>query len=112
MFLAILLFNDSFVTIVSITYTTLIFIEFLNVLQELTHIRKINIIAIIFSTIIYIGSIQLFKNLFQVKLFSNRLFFVKVLGITMAAWLPLYLLKRLNDWYDPNAVKKVRNSGR
>jgi len=26
----------------------------------------------------------------------------------MASWMPLWMLKKLADWYDPNAVMKVR----
>jgi hypothetical protein len=40
------------------------------------------------------------------------MFFLKVLGITMASWMPLWMLKKLADWYDPNAVMKVRRTER
>jgi hypothetical protein len=38
MFIAVTQFADSFVNIVSITFTTLIFIEMLNILSEVTKI--------------------------------------------------------------------------
>ena len=112
MFLAVILFNDSFVTIMSITYTTLIFIEYLNVLQEVTHIKKEQIIGIILSTLTYILSIYFLNNLFQVRLFNNRLFFVKVFCITMASWLPLWILRKLVSWYNPNEVMNVNRTDR
>jgi len=40
MFLSIILFNDSFVIIVTITFTSLIVIEFLNVYSELTNVNR------------------------------------------------------------------------
>ena len=64
MFLAVILFNDSFVIIVSITFTTLIFIEFLNVMQEVTVIRKKMVGSIIGSLVVYLGSIYFFNTLF------------------------------------------------
>ena len=64
MFLAVILFNDSFVIIVSITFTTLIVIEFLNVIQEVTVIRRKMIVSIIGSLIVYMGSIYFFNTLF------------------------------------------------
>ena len=64
MFLAVILFNDSFVIIVSITFTTLIMIEFLNVLQEVTVIRKYMAFSIIGSLIVYLMSIYFFNTLF------------------------------------------------
>lgn len=112
MFLSVILFNDSFVTIMSITFTTLIFIEYLNVLQEVTHIKKEPVIGIILSTIIYMSSIHFLNKYFQVRLFSDRTFFLKVFGITMASWLPLWTLKKLVDWYDPNTVMKVSKTER
>jgi len=64
MFLAVILFNDSFVIIVSITFTTLIVIEFLNVLQEVTVIRKYMAFSIIVSFIVYLLSLYFFNTLF------------------------------------------------
>ena len=64
MFLAIILFNDSFVIIMSITFTTLIFAELLNVIQEVTVIRKMMVITILVSLMIYMSSIYFFNTLF------------------------------------------------
>jgi len=112
MFLAVILFNDSFVTIMSITFTTLILIEYLNVMQEVTHIRREVVVSILGSTLVYVASIYFFNTLFQVKLFYDAWFLPKVLLITAASWLPLWTLKKLVDWYDPNAVMKVRKTER
>jgi phospholipid-translocating ATPase len=64
MFLAVILFNDSFVIIMSITFTTLIFAELLNVVQEVTVIRKKMVISILISLGVYMGSIYFFNTLF------------------------------------------------
>lgn len=104
MFLAVILFNDSFVTITSISFTTLILIEFLNVIQEVTHIRRETVITIFLSTLIYLSSIYFFNTLFQVKLFMDQWFFPKVALIAAASWLPLWIFKKIVDWYDPSAV--------
>lgn len=48
----------------SITFTTLIFIEFLNVIQEVTVIQKKIIIAILSSLLLYVTSIYFFNTLF------------------------------------------------
>jgi len=110
MFLAVILFNDNFVTIMSITFTTLILIEYLNVLSEVTRVRREVVITIILSTCIYVVSIYFANTLFKVRAFSDRWFIIKVLTITMATWFPLFLIKKIVDWYDPNAVIKVRKS--
>ena len=64
MFLAVILFNDSFVMIMSITFTTLIFIELLNVIQEVNVIRRKMIVAIIGSLFVYMASIYFLNTLF------------------------------------------------
>lgn len=64
MFLAVILFNDSFVLIVSITFTTLIFAELLNVMQEVTVIRKKMVFSILISLGVYLASIYCFNTLF------------------------------------------------
>lgn len=112
MFLAVILFNDSFVTIMSISFTTLVMIEFLNVMQEVTRIRREVVASIFLSTLVYVASIYFFNTLFQVKLFTDEWFFPRVLLITAASWLPLWMLKKIVDWYDPNAVMKVRKTER
>lgn len=107
MFLAITLFQDSFITIMSITFTTLIFIEFLNVIQEVTVIQNKIIIAILSSLLLYVTSIYFFNTLFQVSNFDTE-FLLKVGIITSVCWLPIWGFKKLVDWYDPNAAMKVR----
>jgi phospholipid-translocating ATPase len=64
MFLAVILFNDSFIIIMSITFTTLIFAELLNVVQEVTIIRRKMVISILISLAVYMGSIYFFNTLF------------------------------------------------
>ena len=111
MFLAVILFNDSFVIIMSITFTTLIFIEFLNVIQEVTVIRSRMIISIVASVILYVSSIYFFNSFFQISTFDAE-FLLKVGIITMSSWTPLWTIKKLLDWYDPDPLSKIRKSAR
>ena len=64
MFVAVTQFDQSFVNIVSITFTTLICIEMLNVLSEVTRIRWEMTISILFTMVVYIGSIAMFRQYF------------------------------------------------
>jgi phospholipid-translocating ATPase len=66
MFLSVILFNDSFTMIMSITFTTMIFIEFLNVVQEVTVLRSTMIISIFISLGIYFGTVYMMPTLFQI----------------------------------------------
>ena len=111
MFLAVILFNDSFIIIMSITFTTLIFAELLNVVQEVTIIRRKMVISILISLAVYMGSIYFFNTLFQITTFDAE-FLIKVAMITFASWAPVWLIKRTVDWYDPDAVLKVRRANK
>ena len=64
MFLSIIFFNDSFLMIMSITFTTMILIEFLNVVQEVTVIKSTMILSIIVSLMIYFGTVYMMPTLF------------------------------------------------
>lgn len=64
MFVAITLFNDSFVNIVSITFTALIFIELLNVVTEVNKIKPLMLSTMLFTLVVYLLSIVLFRNYF------------------------------------------------
>ena len=64
MFVAVTQFDQSFVNIVSITFTTLICIEMLNVLSEVTQIKCKMVVSIILTLACYIGSIALFRQYF------------------------------------------------
>uniref|UniRef100_A0A7S3CJ81 P-type ATPase C-terminal domain-containing protein n=1 Tax=Strombidium rassoulzadegani TaxID=1082188 RepID=A0A7S3CJ81_9SPIT len=109
MFLAVILFNDSFVIIMSITFTTLICIEFLNVIQEVTTVRRKMVVSIVGSLIVYVLTIIFFNTMFQMSAFDLE-FVVKVGIITFASWVPVWGIKKMVEWLDPNAVMKVRKS--
>lgn len=64
MFLSIIFFNDSFLMIMSITFTTMILIEFLNIVQEVTVIKSTMILSIIVSLLIYFGTVYMMPTLF------------------------------------------------
>ena len=96
MFLAVSLFNDSFVAIMSITYTTLILIEFLNVLSEVTVIRGEVILTILLSIGVYIGSIYYFNTLFKIEAFMDKYVMAKVLMITGACQIPIWIVKKIH----------------
>lgn len=109
MFFAIIFFNDSFVNIVSITFTALIFIELLNVFTEVNRLKFKMIMSVIFTVVIYIGSIALFRNYFDASYITMKFMF-KVLVITTICWLPIHILKKIVEKMDPSEEAKVKKS--
>jgi phospholipid-translocating ATPase len=57
MFMAVTLFFDSFTNIVTITFTTLILIELLNVVSEVRRIRQKMVISIAATFLVYFISL-------------------------------------------------------
>jgi len=109
MFFAIIFFNDSFVNIVSITFTALIFIELLNVFTEVNRLKFKMIMSVIFTVVIYIGSIAFFRNYFDASYITMKFMF-KVLVITTICWLPIHILKKIVEKIDPSEEAKVKKS--
>ena len=64
MFVAVTQFDQSFVNIVTITFSTLILIEMLNVLSEVTKIKYKMVVSIILTLFVYFGSIAAFQQYF------------------------------------------------
>ena len=94
MFVAVTQFDQSFVNIVSITFTTLICIEMLNVLSEVTRIRWEMTVSILLTMVVYIGSIALFRQYFQVSYIDGP-FLLKVTLLTLITWAPLQVFKKI-----------------
>jgi len=61
MLFSIVFFIDSFVNIVSITFTALIFIELLNVLTEVNRLKFKMLVSIFGTIVVYIGSIAMLR---------------------------------------------------
>lgn len=109
MLLSIILFNDSFVNIVSITFTSLIFIEILNVFTEVNRVKFKMILSVLITIFCYVSSILFFRNYFDVSAITMD-FLLKVLVITAICWLPLHLLKKIIEKISPSEESKVKNS--
>ena len=109
MLFAIIFFNDSFVNIVSITFTALIFIELLNVFTEVNRVKFRMILSVIFTIVIYVGSIVMFRQYFDLSTFTME-FLLKVIVITAICWLPIHILKKIIENISPSEESKVKNS--
>ena len=106
MFVAVTQFDQSFVNIVSITFTTLICIEMLNVLSEVTRIRWEMTVSILLTMVVYIGSIALFRQYFQVSYIDGP-FLLKVTLLTLITWAPLQVFKKIMEKCDPTQEQKI-----
>ena len=62
---SIIFFNDSFVNIVSINFTALIFIELLNIFTQVHKLQPKIFLSVLLTLIIYMSSILFFRNYFD-----------------------------------------------
>jgi phospholipid-translocating ATPase len=100
MFLTFWLFEQSFTTVVTITFTALILSELLNINTALTHMNRIVLISQIFTLLVYLVSIVLLRE--QIDLSVIDLPFIKnVAIIVLFSWAPLQLAKIIRVRFDP-----------
>ena len=104
---AITLFNESYVNIISITFTALIYIEFLNVFTIVHKIKLLMIISVILSLLCYMASFFILTSLFELS-YITLPFMLKVLVVTMICWLPLHLFKKFYEKIDPSEERKIK----
>lgn len=89
MWLSIALFNEQFLNIVAITFTSLIFAQLLNVALEITTWTKLIFASEIVSLIIYILSLFLLPSYFDRTFIASWEFLWKTLVITAVSCIPV-----------------------
>ena len=100
MFVAISYFADSFMNICTITFTTLIFVEMLNVYSEVTSVRWEQIFVTIGTICFYMGTIILLPTMIEVSIIDGWFMF-KVLLLSALTWAPYHLTKSILQWVNP-----------
>ena len=81
-------FNDSYVNIVTITFTALILIELLNVYTQIHNMSMQMILIMLATAVTYFMSIILLKSYFETSYMDSE-FFTKVGIIALVTWLPI-----------------------
>lgn len=86
----VIFFHESFTNIVTITFSSLIIIELLNVSSEINKNNMKIIGSQILTFLMYLLSIILLRSYFDVSYITVS-FIIKVILITIISWLPLQL---------------------
>jgi len=106
MFVAITQFEDAFVNLVTITFTTLICVEMMNVVSEVTQIRWQMVASVFISMAVYLGSIIFFRQYFETS-YVDWMFCLKVIILSLICWLPLQIFKKFMEYCDPTQEEKI-----
>lgn len=107
MLLSVLLFDSSLYSIVSITYTTLIFAQLLNVAFEIRRWHWAMVVSEIVSLLFYIASLFLLRTYFDITFILTGNFVWKTAVITAVTTLPIYLFRWTKRRCDPPAYSKL-----
>ena len=106
MFCCIAFFNDSFANLVTITFSSLIIVELLNVYSVVNKFNWKMLIASLFTLIVYIVTIYSFREYFNTS-YIDANFLWKIIALTVASWLPLHAAKVIYECIDPPEQKKI-----
>lgn len=85
----------------TVSFTSLIFIELLNIITTVKKIKFKIVASVLLSLICYIISILLFKDYINTSAITG-MFILKVIAITAATWLPPYILTKIADYCAPD----------
>ncbi|XP_070194788.1 probable phospholipid-transporting ATPase IIB isoform X2 [Littorina saxatilis] len=107
MYGALLLFEEEFIHVVSITFSALILTELLMVGLTVRTWHWLMVVAQIFSLGVYIASLAFFKDYFDSAFLQTWDFIWKVLVITCVSCIPLYVLKYLRKRFSPPVYSKL-----
>nr|XP_006814167.1 PREDICTED: probable phospholipid-transporting ATPase IIB-like [Saccoglossus kowalevskii] len=107
MYGALLLFEEEFIHIIAISFTSLILTELLMVALTIRTWHLLMVGAEFLSLIIYIASLFVFKEYFDPAFFLSWAFVWKVVVITLVSCVPLYILKYLRRKFSPPSYSKL-----
>lgn len=100
------LFDNTFLEIITITFTALIIIEFLNIFSAIRTWHSIMTIGISVSAFTYLVSLIFMKNIFLLS-DVNMESLVKIIFISLTAWMPLQITQTISRTFFPSQIDKV-----
>eukprot|EP00347_Sterkiella_histriomuscorum_P020592 403337222 len=103
---SILFFNDSYANIVTITFSSLILIELLNVYTQINMFSFQMFLIQIATAVVYFMSVVLLKEYFDTS-YIDGTFFAKIGLITLITWAPLHFFYWIAETCDPSEHKKI-----
>ena len=108
MFGAIFLFDENlFLIIVTVTFTSLIFLEILNVYTEINKFHKFMIISLIGTAICYLLSLFFLNNILNVYYIFEFSFMWKITVISLISWVPFFISNRIKKLCFPETIEKL-----
>jgi phospholipid-translocating ATPase len=107
MYGALILFQDEFIHIVSISFTSLILTELIMVALTIRTMHKLMILSEIISFLLYILSLVVFHDFFDSDFILSFNYVWKVFLITALSCVPIYIMKFIRNWIAPPNYSKL-----
>ncbi|KAI3649549.1 hypothetical protein MP228_005181 [Amoeboaphelidium protococcarum] len=107
MIFALLLFEDDFLRIVSISFTALIFNELLMVALEIERWHILMVAAEVLTLAVYLASMYFLKTEFDLQFILTWRFVWKTAVIISISCIPLYVIRVLRRYYSPPIYQKL-----
>ena len=109
MFGSIYLFkSDIFLNIVTITFSSLIVAELLNVYLEINTFHWFMLVSLFGTFILYFSTIIIFRNILNVAFILEDYAWVYVFALTLISWLPFYLFKKIKKCIYPDQLQQIQ----
>ncbi|RHZ62903.1 hypothetical protein Glove_334g35 [Diversispora epigaea] len=112
MIMSILLFEDEFVNIVSISFTALILNELIMVALAINTWHRLMFVSEIVTLAIYIASMAFMPTYFDLSFILTTTFVWKVAVITAISSIPLFILKLIRRYFVPKKIVGLEEYGR
>ena len=109
MFGAIILFDKQiYLKIVTVTFTSLIYLEILNVYMEIIKFHKFMIISLVSTFIVYTLCLWLLPNVLDIAYIFQFDTFWKIFVISFVAWIPFYVISIIKKCCFPKEIEKIK----
>jgi phospholipid-translocating ATPase len=102
-------FNDSYSNIVTITFSSLVAIELLNVYTQINKYTFKMMLMQIATGVTYFLSVIMLQEYFDAS-YIDLIFLAKVGVVTLVTWLPLHMLQWIMSVVDPSEHKKIQDA--
>jgi len=109
MYGALLLFEDDYSHITSISFSALILTELIMVAMTVRTWHVLMLVAEIVSVGIYIATIAILPDIFDYTFLMSGSFLWKCFAITAVSCIPLYIIKYLRKKFSPPSYSKLQN---
>lgn len=106
MYLAIVVLDNDFLNIVTITFTTVVILETLNVFSEVQRLKQLMWLSGLATVVIYLGTIWLMPQYMGVA-YLDWYFFLNVFWLTLICWAPFHFIARLMRYWAPSEEDRI-----